>query len=112
MYWGAMFILVCLLAYQSLIAWDVRNVRGFQRAYGQFFRDAATSGCVTRTAILDAAIDRGWEYENDRQPPFRSVSPDDWSIAVRVFTVPQLNFSKEPGVMFFFDENDCILPRK
>lgn len=108
-YWGAVFILLSLLAYQSLIAWDVRNVQGFQHAYGQFVKDAATSGCVTRSSIIQAAEVREWEFEDDRQSPFRSSSPKEWSVAVRVFTVPPLNFSKEPGVMFFFDERDCMI---
>ncbi len=108
-YWGIIFILLCLLAYQSLIAWDVRNVRGFQRAYSEFVKDAATSGCVTRLSIIEAAEAREWEFEDDRQPPFRSSSPEVWAVAVRVFTVPPLNFSKEPGVIFFFDKKDCMI---
>ncbi|MEL7258299.1 MAG: hypothetical protein AAFN80_10725 [Pseudomonadota bacterium] len=103
------FVLCCLLAYQSLIAWDVRNVRDSQRAYVNFIFDAATLDCVRRTSIIQTAEARGWQIEDDRQPPFRSWSPDNWTKAVRVFIKPQLNFAKEPGVMFFFDDEDCLI---
>lgn len=105
----AIIVLCCLLAYQSLIAWDVRNVRDSQRAYSNFVFDAAALGCVRRAYIIRTAETRGWDFEDDRQPPFRSWSPDDWAVAVRVFIEPQLNFSKEPGVMFFFDNEDCLI---
>ena len=105
----AIIVLCCLLAYQSLIAWDVRNVRDSQRAYSNFVFDAATLGCVRRASIIRTAETRGWDFEDDRQPPFRSWSPDNWTVAVRVFIEPQLNFAKEPGVMFFFDNEDCLI---
>ena len=108
----AIIVLCCLLAYQSLIAWDVRNVRNSQRAIGNFVFDAATLGCVRRASVIRIAETRGSHFEDDRQPPFRSRSPDDWTTAVRVFIEPQLNFAKEPGVMFYFDDADCLIGDK
>lgn len=108
----AFIVLSCLLAYQSLIAWDVRNVRDSQRAYINFVFDSATLGCVSRASIIQTAKARDWQVEDDREPPFRSGSPDNWTVAVRVFIEPQLNFAKEPGVMFFFDKDDCLIGDK
>lgn len=102
-------VTLVLLAYQSLIAWDVRNSRQFSRAYSYFLSDAAALGCLQKEALIRAAKDRNWEIEDNRQPPFRSRSPDEFAEALRVFVEPQLNFSKEPGVMFFFDEAGCLI---
>ncbi|WP_291737884.1 hypothetical protein [Leisingera sp. F5] len=102
-------VTLVLLAYQSLIAWDVRNSRRFNKAYGYFLSDAAALGCLSKEALIQAAEARGWEYEDNRQPPYRSWSPDEFSVALRVFVEPQLNFSKEPGAMFFFDDAGCLV---
>lgn len=104
-----LFLALLLLAYQSLIAWDVRGVRAFQYSYGRFLKDAAAAGCLQKEAIVNSAKKRGWKIEENVQLPFRSGAPEEFSVAVRVFVEPPLNFSKEPGVKFFFDEAGCLI---
>lgn len=103
------FVAVVLLAYQSLIAWDVRNVRNFHSSYSGLLKDASVLSCLTKDALVEASKARGWEYEDNRQPPYRSGAPDEFALALRVFVKPQLNFAKEAGVMFFFDYAGCLI---
>jgi len=105
----AFLALLALLAYQSLIAWDVRNVRDSGRAYASFVRDAAASNCLPKDALLETAIARDWDFEDSPQPPFRSYTPKGFNDSIRVFVEPQLNFAKEPGIRFFFDDNGCLM---
>jgi hypothetical protein len=105
----AIIVLCCLLVYQSLIAWDVQNVQDYQKSYSKFIFDAMTLGCVSRSSFIQTAEARGWKYEDGRQPPVLIKAPDDWAAAVRVFIEPQLNFAKAPGVLFFFDHQDCLI---
>ncbi len=102
-------ILLGLLAYQTLIAWDVRNVRDSGRSFGYFMRDAAARNCLTKETLIQLAVERNWDYEDARQPVYRSFAPDEYAETLRVFMEPQLNFVKEPGVRFFFDSNGCLI---
>ncbi|UWQ76433.1 hypothetical protein [Leisingera sp. M658] len=102
-------VALVLLAYQSLIAWDVRNTKHFYRAYSYFLTDAAALGCLRKETLIKAAKARGWGYEDNRQPPYRSWSPDEFLETLRVFVEPQLNFAKEPGVTLFFDDGGCLI---
>lgn len=105
------FVLLVLLAYQSLIAWDVRMLRKFAFASLSLHQSAAALACVPKTAILEAADERNWEIEEGAQITFRSSPPDTYAEAVRIHVQPPLNFSKEPGVMFYFDSQGCYISK-
>mgnify|MGYP001794122158 CR=1 FL=1 len=104
-------ILTGALAYQSLIAWDIRNVRKFAYANLGLHRDAAAMACVSKESVLKAAKQRDWAFEEERGRIFRSSSPEVYANAVRVYVEPPLNFVKEPGVLFFFDTDGCFIAR-
>ena len=107
-------ILLVLLLYQSVIAWDVRAVQKFGSAYSKFLRDSAVNGCVKFEDFRVQAFERNWlveEYTN--QDSFTAAfKPAAFDTALRVYVEPPLSYSKIPGVMFYFDEKNCLLPDK
>jgi hypothetical protein len=103
-------VLLALLAYQSLIAWDVRNVRKFAYANLRLHQTAAANACVPKTAILEAVADRGWNFEESPELVFGA--PAEYKDVIRVFVEPPLNFAKLPGgVQFFFDRSGCYISK-
>jgi|GEM_PF-3234040 len=105
-------LLIILLAWQLLIAklelWDERGIRRAVGAYGGYLFEVASTGCVPQDIFLTAAKERGWETVVDGpayDPPANSASH------IRVFIVPEIPFSKEPGRLFFFDTRGCLIRR-
>jgi len=108
----AIFVLLALLAFQSLIASDVRNSHNFLSAQRNFIHDAAATSCLAKAEMIMTAISRDWEYRDIARPDNDIKQGQEYRDILIVHVKPPRNFAKDLGVKFFFDAKGCLAPSR
>ncbi|MEP1327710.1 hypothetical protein [Pseudophaeobacter sp.] len=77
--------------------------------YYQFLRDAAAANCLKKYALIQAAINKAWEYEVNPKMKFPIDRTDGHDTSLRGLVDPSLPFlltaSKGLGETFYFDKD-------
>ena len=92
----------------KLDEWDQRGVARFLGAEASYLEQLATASCARRAAFIATARARGWTVEEQPEHVWGEKAATAHS-ALRVHVEPPLPFSKEPGVLYFFDRQGCLI---
>lgn len=105
-------LLVPLLAgwavWNLLKAGDERRMRKHIEAEQRFILDAAQETCIRRDAMIEEAEKRGWEVSGPHVDTDRGGSEAAAS-ALSVMVKPGYFVGKNPGKIYEFDQNQCLI---
>lgn len=106
------FVLLLVLTKLSMsLAKEAEHSKSAVWKYSQFLKDAAAANCLKKESLIQAAINKNWEYEINPIGIFHSDRFDGYDTALRVLVDPPIPFlltaNKGQGEMFYFDENGC-----
>lgn len=100
--------------------WDTRSVNRFLVAYNDLIKEAVDTSCIRKSSIVDLVHERGWRFDN---------GINDWRLdfgqsqeyidelendldGIRVYIDPAMPLSKEPGIVFRFNESGCLILKR
>lgn len=90
---------------------DKQAINNWRVAREALLRDAAFRACVTENMVRQAATAKGLKVETHDKGTFRTPEYLAQAASVlRVHVVPGLPFDKDPGDLFGFDDQGCLLP--
>lgn len=94
----------------DLKAGDEAGIAKWNMARLIMLEDAASRGCLTQQNLIDAATAQGWTYRQvGLEEDWLYHGYDNPAALLNIDTRPGLPFDKQPGDIYGFDAEGCML---
>lgn len=118
-FWLLVSILLLLyVLHLWLMLFDLRGLYRHNASFNAILLGASSQeqSCIRKEDIVNYAESEGWRVDHDtrewrmqylKSRKFLDDFPRD-ERSIRIYVKPGVPFAKEPGIIFSFDENNCL----